>query len=165
MTNPMPDYGISIPSKNIINQTQNPKSEALAKQFLLQKTSDPDYDYSLSSAQLWSIDNDLNFNLIIPDSDPYDILHMSIDLSSYFGIILYTAGWAAPLNDNGEMDQIPSLSPLKRRVALAAAVTDQSMGSALSFQDDSEIVVDPGSAVGMLAEALRKFWILNSGPF
>jgi hypothetical protein len=44
---------------------------------------------------------------------------------------------------------------------LAAAVTHQSAGSALAFANNKEIIIDPGSASGSLAEALQRFWKKN----
>jgi hypothetical protein len=38
---------------------------------------------------------------------------------------------------------------------------NDSVGSALSFSDEKELVLDPGSATGSLASALLSFWETN----
>jgi hypothetical protein len=71
-------------------------------------------------------------------------------------VAVLTTGWAAPLNDNGEVEGAPSKHPQRRRVRLMAFVrrSDLRMVSVLRFGDSDEVVIDEGSATGTLAEAL-----------
>lgn len=157
MTTPLPDYGLSF--------TDNSKStdtillaQHYAEKFIKQQVSDPNYNHEISASQLWAIKEDDSFYLLSAHPDVYDLLSDSYNLSHYKGVIVHTTGWAAPLNEDGNVDGAPSKHALRRRIALAACVTSTSVGSALSFADDPEIVLDPGSATGSLAEALVSFW-------
>lgn len=74
------------------------------------------------------------------------------------GFIVATSGWAAPLDENGEVGgTAPSQHRERRRVALAVSVSaDGSTCSALDFQDGAGgTVIDDGTTTsGALAEAL-----------
>lgn len=159
MSNPMPDYGISFESAD--DTITILKAESYAELFLKQQISDINYNHELSAAQLWAVKQDSTFHLLHAHPDVYEILEENFNLSSYIGVIIHTSGWAAPLDDDGEVSTAPSKHDLRRRVALAACVTDSSVGSALSFSDDKEFILDPGSATGSLAEALLQFWENN----
>jgi hypothetical protein len=158
-----PNYGVSYDS--LIQTTTDDSvmlAEKYAENFIKSQISDPNYDYEISAAQLWAIRQDDTFHLLNVHPDVYDLLSQNFILNSYKGILIHTSGWAAPLNDNGELDGKPSEHDLRRRVALAACVTSTSVGSALAFSDQKDLVIDPGSATGSLAEALLSFWELNS---
>ena len=155
-----PDYGVSYTA---VQNTQTIlKAEEYAEKFLTQQISDPNYTHELTAAQLWAVKKDDTFHFLTAHPDVYDLLETKFDLSPYNGVIIHTTGWAAPLDENGEPEGAPSKHSLRRRVALAACVTSSSVGSALSFVDDSEMILDPGSATGSLAEALLGFWEKNS---
>jgi hypothetical protein len=163
MPDAIPDYGISFSSslnKKSIS-TLNLSAEQHAERFILEQISDPNYNHELSASQLWAIKTDDTFHLLTAHPDVYEMLQSEFNLSSYKGVIIHTTGWAAPLGENGELEGAPSKHDLRRRVALAACVTSSSVGSALSFSDDKEIILDPGSATGSLADALLKFWENN----
>jgi hypothetical protein len=76
-------------------------------------------------------------------------------------VSLVTTGWAAPLNDNGEVDGAPSKHPDRRRVALAIAVNIANkniFGSVIKFDDADEKVYDFNNATGSLAEAINELF-------
>jgi hypothetical protein len=72
---------------------------------------------------------------------------------------IVTTGWAAPLRPDGTIEGAPSEHALRRRVRLVVVVADNGVASALRFADEpDEVVTDPGSATGTLAEAITRFW-------
>jgi hypothetical protein len=72
---------------------------------------------------------------------------------------IVTTGWAAPLNADGSVDGPPSQHEQRRRVRLVVVVADNGVASVLRFEDEpDEVVTDPGSATGSLAEAINRFW-------
>ena len=81
-----------------------------------------------------------------------DKLYMSNDY-----VTVKTTGWAAPLNENGEVEGAPSQHPNRRRVCLFISVditNKQVLGSSLKFDDDEEVIYDFNTATGSLADAL-----------
>lgn len=72
---------------------------------------------------------------------------------------IVTTGWAAPLGPDGSIDGAPSEHALRRRVRLVVVVADHGVASVLRFADQPEdVVTDPGSATGSLADAITRFW-------
>ncbi|MFN5601298.1 MAG: hypothetical protein ACK48T_04130, partial [Acidimicrobiaceae bacterium] len=72
---------------------------------------------------------------------------------------IVTTGWAAPLGPDGTVDGAPSEHALRRRVRLVVVVADHGVASVLRFADDpDDVVTDPGSATGSLADAITRFW-------
>jgi hypothetical protein len=115
-----------------------------------------------SDSYLYKINKDNTFTLISSSRDVYEILDKKISIINSYGIAVHTTGWAAPLDENGDVSGPPSQSPFKRRVALICCATDISLGSAMVFGDNpSEIVTDPGTATGTLADAISSFWHQN----
>ena len=169
MTNPLPNYGLNFTDSNSSLLTQQVEvkdyeieAKDYAAMFLAKQIEDPNYNHELSAAQLWAIKQDGSFYLLSAHPDVYELLNSDeYKISHYVGVIIHTTGWAAPLGENGEVEGAPSKHALRRRVALAACVTNDSIGSALSFPDEEEIITDPGSATGSLADALSKFWKNN----
>ena len=114
-----------------------------------------------------SLDGDGNFYNIHPDvaqgDDVYDLLDRvdPKELSRFGAVGLVTCGWAAPLPkdyDKEQMDSIdtpPSQHPEKRRVRLFICASRDNMASVIRFQDQDEVVVDEGEAVGPLANAVQ----------
>lgn len=159
MTTPMPDYGLTTIDSS--PKIQPISAQDLAKHFVELHLEDPNFNHELSCAQLWAVRKDGTYHLLSALPDVYDLLSETYNLSTYLGVIIHTSGWAAPLNEDGNVDTKPSEHHLRRRVVLASCVNDFSVGSALTFSDDKEIILDPGSATGSLAEALFKFWETN----
>jgi hypothetical protein len=72
---------------------------------------------------------------------------------------IVTTGWAAPLDENGEVRGAPSEHAQRRRVRLVVLVANCGVASVLRFADEpDDVVTDPGSATGSLAEAIERFW-------
>ncbi len=164
----MPDYGLNISSKDQ-QPTQSITlltAEDYAKNFIELQVEDSNYNHELSASQLWAIKKDGSFHLLTAHPDVYELLNTEeFNLYNYLGVIIHTTGWAAPLDEDGNVGTAPSKHLMRRRIGLAACVTDHSVGSAISFADDSEIITDPGSATGSLADALSSYWDRNSHPF
>lgn len=72
---------------------------------------------------------------------------------------IVTTGWAAPLDEDGKVNGAPSQHAQRRRVRLTVLVANSGVASVLRFADEpEEVVTDPGSATGSLAEAIIRFW-------
>jgi hypothetical protein len=72
---------------------------------------------------------------------------------------IVTTGWAAPLDEDGNVNGAPSQHAQRRRVRLTVLVANSGVASVLRFADEpEEVVTDPGSATGSLAEAINRFW-------
>ena len=163
MKTPLPNYEVDLNStSNISFEEAQHSAENIAQRFLVNQISDPNYNHELSAAQLWAVKKDGTFHLLSAHPDVYELLESNYNLCNYVGAIIHTTGWAAPLEEDGTIGGAPSKHAQRRRIALASCVTNNSVGSALSFADDAEMVMDPGSATGSLAEALLSFWKLNS---
>ena len=160
MKTPTPDYGISFEDpQTALLTTLNAQDHA--QKFLLSQVKDPNYNHDLSAAQLWAIKKDSTYHLLSAHPDVYDLLEQSFDVTNYLAVIIHTTGWAAPISDDGKIDGPASKHAERRRVALASCVMNNSVASALSFSDEKELVLDPGSATGSLVNALSEFWQNN----
>ena len=75
-------------------------------------------------------------------------------------IALLTCGWAAPLPENDDDDEVaPSQHAQRRRVRLVVVASKDSVASVLRFQDDDEnTVTDQGKARGSLADAVKSLF-------
>lgn len=161
-------YGLSfsdLDDQSNVIEKEILSAEDYAKDFILSIIDDSKDDPSMKNVfepnmcLLYKINKDNSTTLISAAADVYDLLDKKISIKNSYGILLHTCGWAAPLSDQGTVDGPPSQNPQRRRVALICCVTDQGAGSALSFNDNPfDIVTDPGSATGTLAEAIVKFW-------
>lgn len=71
-------------------------------------------------------------------------------------VMVATCGWAAPIGDDAELDEVaPSEHPRRRRVRLMSLVDSKGVATVLRFKDDPDnIIEDDGVAQGSLAEAL-----------
>ncbi|NBO58577.1 MAG: hypothetical protein EBU73_06525 [Chitinophagia bacterium] len=102
---------------------------------------------------------------IAQNADVYMLIDELIDDKrlanvSFNYFCLLTTGWAAPLDENGEVSGAPSKHPERRRVSLlvTADMNDKTnIISAIKFHgdDDDEIVFDYNQATGSLAEAIN----------
>lgn len=167
-SSPMPNYGLQFSKSNVdildtdIDSVFDITAQDHAKRFMKMQISYSSYTHTLLSSQLWGLSKDFSFNIIDSDNDVYSLLSKPFNISSYMGILIHTTGWAAPLSPEGTVDVPPSKHAEKRRIGLAVCVMDNSIGSALSFSDNpNDIIMDPGSATGNLAEAIIAFWEKN----
>lgn len=126
-------------------------------------------DLNIDSAKAYGIYKDeagqMESRLIKHDPDIYDLLQDMYEDKSYSGyeyISLYTTGWAAPLDKNGEIDEAPSQHPKRRRVTLVICADVNAkaiLGSVVDFEDHpDERVYDFNQATGSLADALSQIF-------
>lgn len=122
-----------------------------------------DDGFSLSSARLYGVtlggEEGVMLSLLSEHPDVYDLLESKkakLALSfDFIGVV--TTGWAAPLNENGEVEGAPSQHAQRRRVRLMVIADKEGVASVLRFADTpDEVVTDPGSATGSLADAIQK---------
>lgn len=93
--------------------------------------------------------------------DVYELLQApSSALARMFhAAAIVTTGWAAPLDADGRVQGAPSEHAMRRRVRLTVLVANSGVASVLRFADEPDnVVTDPGSATGSLAEAISRFW-------
>lgn len=123
-----------------------------------------DGGFNLPNARLYGVilsEEGINLTLVGQNADVYALLES--DESRVMGqafdlMTIVTTGWAAPLNANGEVDGRPSEHAERRRVRLAVIVNREIVANVLRFQDEpDDVVVDLGSASGMLADAIQDF--------
>jgi hypothetical protein len=91
--------------------------------------------------------------------DVYELLDTTMvadALQAYGYAAVITCGWASPLADDGENNEVaPSKHPKRRRVRLVLVTDGISITSILRFSDtQDETMVDEGQATGSLADAL-----------
>ena len=123
--------------------------------------------FELPGARLYGVNclgrplDDVNLCSLAQHPDVYELLATpSSSLARMFdSAAIVTTGWAAPLGPDGTVDGAPSEHALRRRVRLVVVVADHGVASVLRFADDpDEIISDPGSATGSLADAITSFW-------
>lgn len=91
--------------------------------------------------------------------DVYELLDTTMvadALQAYGYAAVITCGWASPLADDGENNEVaPSKHPKRRRVRLVLVTDGIGITSVLRFSDtQDETMVDEGQATGSLADAL-----------
>lgn len=123
--------------------------------------------FELPGARLYGVNvagratDEANLCFLAQHPDVYELLDApSSALARMFdAAAIVTTGWAAPLGPDGNVEGAPSMHAMRRRVRLVVVVADNGVASALRFADEpDEVVTDPGSATGSLAEAINRFW-------
>lgn len=123
--------------------------------------------FELPGARLYGVNcasrptTEPNLCLLAQHPDVYELLDApSSALARMFdAAAIVTTGWAAPLGPDGSIEGAPSEHAQRRRVRLVVMVADNGAASVLRFADEpDEVVTDPGSATGSLAEAITRFW-------
>lgn len=123
--------------------------------------------FELPGARLYGIncaDRDLaevNVCFLAQHPDVYQLLDApgSALARMFDAAAIVTTGWAAPLGPDGNVEGAPSEHAMRRRVRLVVTVANHGTASVLRFADrPDDIVSDPGSASGSLAEAIDQFW-------
>ena len=123
--------------------------------------------FELPGARLYGINcasrpaSEPNMCFLAQHPDVYDLLDSpSSALARMFdAAAVVTTGWAAPLAADGTIEGAPSEHAQRRRVRLIVVVADNGVASALRFADEpDDVITDPGSATGSLAEAINRFW-------
>ena len=115
--------------------------------------------FEKTRAELYGVTEQEQFVKIAWALDIYDLLDNSYNFENFVGISVHTTGWASPLNEDGDVDCAPSDHPERRRVSLITMITDEGRGSALAFADEEEVITDPGTASGSLADAIAECWL------
>lgn len=123
--------------------------------------------FELPGARLYGVNceerpvDEPNLCFLAQHPDVYELLGSpSSALARMFdAAAIVTTGWAAPLSPDGSVEGAPSEHALRRRVRLTVVVADNGVASVLRFADDPDNVIsDPGSATGSLADAITRFW-------
>ena len=119
--------------------------------------------FNLKQAILLSVaDGEYGVTLHTPIrcGDVYELLNddkaLAIAQRSHY-VAVVTCGWASPISDDGNDDEVaPSQHPKRRRVRLVVLASRSAVASVLRFSDDAdEIVPDAGQARGSLADAIH----------
>jgi hypothetical protein len=116
--------------------------------------------FEMKQACLYGVDDDGLIVLFQRDSDIYELLDgtsVADLLTVYSHIAVATTGWAAPIrDDDDDNDVAPSEHKDRRRVRLITVADKDGMVSALRFSDNpDEVITDEGNAIGALADAIR----------
>jgi hypothetical protein len=123
--------------------------------------------FELAGARLYGVNcagrvaTEPNICFLAQHPDVYELLDApSSALARMFdAAAIFTCGWAAPLSPDGTVEGAPSEHEARRRVRLVIVVADHGVASVLRFADaPDDVVTDPGSATGSLAEAVTHFW-------
>jgi hypothetical protein len=123
-------------------------------------------------------DGALRISFLAEHGDVYELLDApgSAIARMFDAAVVLTCGWAAPVAGQhpaaapggeldedgepvGELDVPPSAHPLRRRVRLVVAISDDGVASVLRFADAPDrVVTDAGAARGSLADAIETMW-------
>lgn len=123
--------------------------------------------FELSGARLYGVNiadrpvTEPNVCFLSQHPDVYELLDAPASaLARMFDAgAIVTTGWAAPLGPDGTVEGAPSEHALRRRVRLVVVIADHGVASVLRFADQpDDVISDPGSATGSLAEAVHRFW-------
>ncbi len=128
------------------------------------------FDTDESEAKAYGItevDDNLITKLIISAPDIYDMLESMNDdrviyNTNYDYVSIISHGWAAPLDENGEIRGAPSKHPEKRRVRLIVNLDVKNsciLGSTICFDKNTnpeDLVHDTGEATGSLRDAVLR---------
>jgi len=124
-----------------------------------------DFGYERKQAVLFAIvfspNNALTLKEITSNGDVYELLNdkRSITaLAKHDKVLVATCGWASPVGDDDDDNDLPpSVHPKRRRVRLSCCLSDEGVASVLRFSDTpDETITDEGKARGSLADALNK---------
>lgn len=115
-----------------------------------------DTPMSLSQAVLYGVETSGETVEIGRHRDVYELLETCEfpDNNNIVGIAVHTTGWAAPLNENGEVDGAPSQHPERQRCALVVCRTAQDFCSGVKLASRDEVEYDQSQPQGALWEAL-----------
>ena len=115
-----------------------------------------DTPMALPQAVLYGVDTDGETTVIGRHRDIYELLE-TCELpkdNNFVGLAVHTTGWAAPLNENGEVDGKPSEHAERQRCALVVCRTAQDFCSAIRLESREEVEYDQESPKGSLWEAI-----------
>lgn len=101
---------------------------------------------------------------IAEESDVYEMLDDTLNAillheTGYSGFAISTVGWAAPIKEGDDGDEIaPSQHPERKRVRLMTLCNRGQMGSSIRFKGEQDVTYDQGNARGSLASAMRDMY-------
>ena len=115
--------------------------------------------WDLPSASMWVLTNKGDMVCVSRHPDVYELLEAEDTVQSVMGFEFFavlTCGWAAPIDDLGELGDLPpSKHKKRRRVRLVVGSDYDGVASVIRFQDKpDETVVDAGMARGSLADSI-----------
>ena len=120
-----------------------------------------DHEANYSNARVYHIDDEGVYSLIDFNSDVYELLSnedVSTDLSKYdnIAIAVVTYGWAAPLSDDDEGNEVPpSQHKDKKRVRVFASACEHgSRETFLRFEQAPDAVDIQNGGTGSMADAI-----------
>lgn len=120
-----------------------------------------DHEANYSNARVYHIDDEGVYSLIDFNSDVYELLSSedaSTDLSKYdnIAIAVITYGWASPLSDDDEGNEVPpSQHKDRKRVRVFASACEHgSRQTFLRFEQDPDTVEAQGEGTGSMADAI-----------
>ena len=117
--------------------------------------------FEMKQACLYGVDTDGLIVLGFQHNDIYELLDGSdvADLLTvYSHVAVATTGWASPLTDDEQANDVPpSEHKDRRRVRLVCIADKEGMASVLRFSDEpSKVITDEGKALGALADAIME---------
>jgi hypothetical protein len=117
--------------------------------------------FDMDKACLYGVDGDGLIVLCDKNGDVYELLDgsdVADFLTVYSHIAVATTGWASPIKDDDEDNDVPpSQHKDRRRVRLVVLADKNNMASVLRFSDEpDEIITDEGKALGALADAINE---------
>ncbi len=135
-------------------------------QFVAQRVEGEHEDsFNLGTALLFAVDYVRGEVPAIKQVAQHEDIYMMLDDISnavklwtigYNGFAIVTTGWAAPIKDGDDGEDIaPSKHPERRRVRLMSMSHSGKMGSSIRFTDEESVTYDEGNAMGSLATAME----------
>lgn len=118
--------------------------------------------HEMSNAILYGVTEDGSYFELGRASDVYELLDREYPYNDIVGLAVHTTGWAAPLDSDGESEGPASKHPDRRRIAMVAVLTTESMGSAMSIADDPDKILTEEVVAGALADALKECFSRNA---
>lgn len=128
------------------------------------------YGFDSNEARIYGVfileNNEIQYEQIGSSPDIYDLIfdltNNPDEIKSYDMFTIGTCGWAAPIKDDEDTDEMmaPSRHPERRRVRLLSNTHSTGLvGSSIQFQDDIDSpVFDYGDAKGALQEAILELF-------
>ena len=117
--------------------------------------------FHMDKACLYGVDGEGLIVLCDKNGDVYELLEdgcIPDYLTVYSHIAVATTGWASPIKDDDEDNDLPpSQHKDRRRVRLVVLADKDGMASVLRFSDEPDrVITDEGKALGALADALME---------
>lgn len=101
------------------------------------------------------------FTFIGESRSVYDLVEGPIGIvaRAFDAAAVVTAGWGAPMNDDGSMDSLPSRHPDRFRILVTTVVCDSGLSSVVRNGHDPDTPVELAErGVGMMPDALEMMW-------